>query len=135
MVVSLIQINCLIRYHTNCKRLSLFGIRNPLYFHVKKIIQYQHLLEPILKPQQNLFFPETDYNTAVNYLQMFLENYSFNYYSNSHTFAFTTFPTWILLTLPLNLLCGGLGYTEYNNKQQVTSWLVEWTLGAIISGI
>ena len=52
MILSLIQINCIIRYHRNCRDLSLFGIRDPLHCHGRKLIKSKHLLEPILKPQK-----------------------------------------------------------------------------------
>ena len=123
MIVLLIQISCLIRYNINCRHLSLFCIRDPLYCQGGNFIQYQHLLETTFKPQQKIFLPDTYYTTPVKYLLICLDNYSLKYYSNSHTFSFTTAPTWILLPLPLNPLCGVFGENNNNNKQQVRSWL------------
>ena len=135
MIVSPIQINWLIRYRINCRHLSLFGLRYPLYCHVGKLIKSQHLIETIFKPQEKPLLTRHLLHQPSQLLANIYGNLSLNYYSNSHTFDFTTVPICMMLPLPLNLLCGGLVETDNNNKQQVSSLLVECIFGVIISGI
>ena len=109
MIVSVILINCLIGYHINCRHLILFGLRDSLHCHGGSWFNISTFLYPSWNLIKNLFLPETYYTTPVNYLLICLENYSLNNHSNSHTFAFTTVPTWILLPRPQIPSVGGWG--------------------------
>ena len=54
MIVSLLRIDCLIRFLNNTGHLVFFGHGYLLYCHDGELIQGQIHFTPILKPQQNL---------------------------------------------------------------------------------
>ena len=51
-IVSLLQINYIIRYCRNCGHLGFFGHGAPIHYHGGELIRGQILLTPILKPRQ-----------------------------------------------------------------------------------
>ena len=52
MIVSLLQINSLIKYFINCGNLGLFGHWDHIYCHDNDLIRGQKLLAHTLKPHQ-----------------------------------------------------------------------------------
>ena len=116
MVVSLLQINSLIRYHRNFRQLRLFGIGYPLFFLDCECIQAEHLLEPISKSHQELILTRVGLHHPSQLLPQLPVNNPLASSSNSPTFVFTDVPTKILslLLLHLHFIWGD----TYNNQEQ-----------------
>ena len=125
MIVSLIQINFLIRHRRNFRHLSLFGLRDPLYCHGVNLIQYQHLLEPILKPQQKLLLTRYLLHHTSQLLAKMPGKLFTSLLLQLNHLCLHNRPRLDLLASTLEPTLWGLGETNINNKRQVSSWLVQ----------
>ena len=125
MIVSLIQIDYINRYHINCRPLSIFGIRDPLQCHGGKLIQSHHLLEPILKPQQKPLFTRDLLHHPSQLLAKMPGKLFTSLLLQLNHLCLHNRPRLDLLASTPEPTLWGLGETNINNKQQVSSWLVQ----------